>query len=134
MATAEPPAAPPLAEPAKPPAADLDALEKALSSELDVLTETAMAAIHTGVVANVHGPYTTMTGRREQAKYLAEHGRPAVSKRLEAMIADLGAAMKAMGATDAMLRRADVADQQAAVNARSVVDALWKQTLQQRLQ
>jgi hypothetical protein len=118
----------------EPAAADLDTLEKALSSEFDTLTQAAMAALHTGIVANVQEPYATMTDRREQAKYLADHGRPAVSKRLEAMITDLGAAMKTMGATDAMLRKADVADQQAAVNARSAVDALWKQTLQQRLQ
>jgi hypothetical protein len=119
---------------AEPTAADLDTLEKALSSEFDTLTQMAMAAVHTGIAANVQGPYTTMTDRREQAKYLADHGRPALSKRLEAMIADLGAAMKTMGATDAMLRKADAADQQAAVGARSAVDALWKQTLQQRLQ
>jgi hypothetical protein len=118
----------------EPAAADLDALEKALSTELDTLTQMAMEAMQTAVVANVQGPYTAMTDRKEQAKYLAAHGRPEVSKRLDAMIADLGAAMKTMGATDAMLRRADVADQQAAVRVRSEVDALWKATLQQRLQ
>jgi hypothetical protein len=119
---------------AEPPEADLDALEKALSEELDALTQSATEAVQSGVVANVQGPYASMTARQEQAKYLAERGRPALSKRVAAMVADLGAAMKTMGATDAMLRRADVADQQAAVKARTELDALWKQTLAQRLQ
>lgn len=118
----------------EPTAAELDAFERALSRELDSLTQMATAAIQSAVVANVQVPYATMTGRKEQAKYLAEHGRPDVAKRLDAMIADLGAAMKTMGATDAKLRQSDLADQQAAVTARSEVDALWRQTLQQRLQ
>jgi hypothetical protein len=118
----------------EPTAADLDALEKALSDELDALTQSAGEAVRSGVVANVQEPYASLTARQEQAKYLAEHGRPAASKRLDATIADLGAAMKTMGGTDAMLRRADVADQQAAVKARTELDALWKQTLAQRLQ
>lgn len=111
---------------------EFDRLERTLGVELDLTTQLIQMGIQGGNLGHVQGSFGVLTAMRAEAGRLAANGRPAVSERLGGMIDDVAAAMKTMGATDAMLRKADLVDTEAEKRARSERAGVWKQTLDEK--
>lgn len=111
---------------------EFDRLERTLGAELDLTTRLIQMGIQGGNLGHVQGSLGVLTAMRAEAGRLAANGRPAVSERLGGMIDDVAVAMKTMGATDAMLRKADLVDTEAEKRARGERAGVWKQTLDEK--